>query len=77
MTFRTITNDFFEEEDKHYVTIWMEGDYLAGEPFISSARELNAVGWFPWIALPQPLFLPLKNLIAGQYTAFSEADQLS
>src|ERR1700730_2512396 len=32
VTFRTITNDFFEDEGKHYVTIWMEGDYLSGEP---------------------------------------------
>ena len=76
VTFRTITNDFFEDEGKHYVTIWMEGDYLSGEPFINSARELTAVGWFPWDVLPQPLFLPLKNLLSGQYASFSEADRL-
>ncbi len=77
VTFRTITNDFFEEEGKHYITIWMEADYHSGEPSIASARELTAIGWFPWLALPQPLFLPLNNLIAGQYAPFSENDQLS
>src|SRR5215469_6073810 len=30
-TFRTITNDIFEEEGKHYITIWMEGTYVSGE----------------------------------------------
>ena len=64
--FRAITNDHFAAEAKHYITIWMEGRYLAGEPIINAADELTAVGWFAWDALPEPLFLPLQNLLAGK-----------
>ncbi len=63
VTFRAITNDLFEAEEKHYVTIWMEGRYVSGEPRINSQREMSEVGWFSWDALPHPLFLPLKHLL--------------
>ena len=66
--FRTITNDIFEHEGKHYVTIWMEGRYVSGEARVNSAREMSEVGWFPWNALPTPRFLPLKNLLAKGYS---------
>jgi 8-oxo-dGTP diphosphatase len=57
--FRAITNDVFEAEEKHYITIWMEGRYRAGEARVNAAYEMAEVGWFAWDALPQPLFLPL------------------
>jgi 8-oxo-dGTP diphosphatase len=60
--FRTVTNDVFESDGKHYVTIWMEGRPI-GEPRIVAEREVEEIGWFAWEALPQPLFLPLENLI--------------
>jgi 8-oxo-dGTP diphosphatase len=64
--FRTITNDIFESEGKHYITIWMEGEVLSGEPMVNAADELSKVGWFSWHELPEPLFLPLRNLIEGK-----------
>ncbi len=67
LTFCTITNDIFVEEGKHYVTIWMEGKYVSGEARVNSAREMSAVGWFSWHALPTPLFLPLEHLLAQGY----------
>ena len=60
--FRCVTNDVFESEGKHYVTIWLEGKPI-GEPFIAAEKEVADIGWFAWDALPQPLFLPLENLI--------------
>jgi 8-oxo-dGTP diphosphatase len=60
--FRSVTNDIFESEGQHYVTIWMEGK-LVGEPTIAAEREVEEIGWFAWDALPQPLFLPLENLV--------------
>ena len=60
--FRAVTNDIFEETGKHYVTVWLEGT-PAGEPFIAAEREVEDLGWFDWDALPQPLFLPLENLV--------------
>jgi 8-oxo-dGTP diphosphatase len=64
-TFFTITNDIFEDDHKHYVTIWLECVYVSGEPVINSQREMSQIGWFPQTSLPEPLFLPMKNLLAG------------
>jgi 8-oxo-dGTP diphosphatase len=60
--FRTVTNDIFEGEGKHYITIWFEGKPV-GEPSIVAEKEVAEIGWFAWDALPQPLFLPLENLV--------------
>jgi 8-oxo-dGTP diphosphatase len=60
--FHALTNDVFPEEGQHYITIWMEGS-STDEPTIASEREISEIGWFAWDALPQPLFLPLENLV--------------
>jgi 8-oxo-dGTP diphosphatase len=64
--FRAVTNDVFEAEGKHAITLWMEGEYLSGEAKINAAYEMSEVGWFRWEQLPEPLFLPFGNLLAGQ-----------
>ncbi|MDQ6659745.1 MAG: NUDIX domain-containing protein [Chloroflexota bacterium] len=66
VTFRAVTNDFFEAEGKHYFTMWMEGRYISGEAIINAPSEAAEVGWFTWNMLPQPLFLPFANLLAGK-----------
>lgn len=60
--FRAVTNDIFEEEEQHYITVWFEGKAV-DEPFIAAEREAEEIGWFAWDALPGPLFLPLANLV--------------
>lgn len=60
--FRAVTNDIFEETGKHYITVWLEGK-ADGKPFIASKGEVEEIGWFAWNALPEPLFLPLENLV--------------
>jgi 8-oxo-dGTP diphosphatase len=62
LRFRAVTNDVFEADRKHYITIWMEGTTIS-EPFIASEREVEEIGWYAWDALPQPLFLPLENFV--------------
>lgn len=66
VTFHVITNDVFEKEQKHYITVWMEATYVSGEAQVSAPYEESEVGWFSWNALPQPLFLPLEHLITGE-----------
>ena len=63
--FRVITNDVFESEHKHYITVWMEAKYVSGEPASKAPSEESEVGWFTWRDLPQPLFLPLQHLLTG------------
>src|SRR2546422_10122585 len=53
--FRVITNDVFEAEQVHYITVWFEAKYVSGEPKVNSPEEESEVGWFSWNALPQPL----------------------
>ena len=65
--FRAVTNDVFAAEGKHYITLWLEGDFSGGEPRVNAAYEMAEVGWFTWDALPQPLFLPLQQLLDGNH----------
>ncbi len=64
--FRAVTNDVFRETGKHYITVWMETTRFSGEPRMNAPAEVANLGWFDWNALPQPLFLPLQNLLNGK-----------
>jgi 8-oxo-dGTP diphosphatase len=64
--YRAITNDVFEAEGKHYITIWMDAKYAGGVPVVNDVSEMSEVGWCAWDTLPQPLFLPFQHLLAGQ-----------
>ncbi len=61
--FRAVTNDIFEEEGRHYITLWMDCQTSSQAPFIAAEEEVTELGWFAWDALPSPLFLPLENLL--------------
>jgi 8-oxo-dGTP diphosphatase len=60
------TNDLFAESGLHYITLWMRGEHAAGEATVAAPDEASEVAWFPWDALPEPLFLPLRNLLTGK-----------
>lgn len=60
------TNDIFEVEGKHYVTLWVEADYDSGEPVITSPRETAFVGWIPVTQLREPRFVPFQNFLDGK-----------
>src|SRR2546421_10694305 len=64
--FRVITNDVFEAEQKHYITLWFDAKYVSGEAKALAPEEESEVGWFTWVSLPQPLFRPLHNLFRGK-----------
>jgi 8-oxo-dGTP diphosphatase len=75
--FRVITNDLFEKEQKHYITVWVDAEYVAGEPEVKAPEEESEVGWFSWDALPKPLFLPLQHLLEGKtYPSQATEDKL-
>jgi 8-oxo-dGTP diphosphatase len=61
-----LTNDVFEADGKHYVTLWFEADYASGDPDVRAEDELADVVWFSREQLPAPLFLPLENLLEGR-----------
>ncbi len=61
-----LTNDVFEAEDKHYITLWFEAEHVQGEAQVRAPDELSGVAWFPNDDLPEALFLPLRNFLAGR-----------
>jgi 8-oxo-dGTP diphosphatase len=60
------TNDIFQEENKHYVTLFFECTRWEGE--VVNAEPVKCLGWewFAPTALPAPLFLPIQQLLAGR-----------
>ncbi len=61
--FLTVTNDVFENEDKHYVTIFMTCEYESGEPQILEPDKCQEWKWFKYDELPKDLFLPYDRLL--------------
>lgn len=70
--FAAVTNDIFEREDKHYITIFMMADYQSGEVRLMEPHKCEKWEWFPWedSELPSNLFLPLQNLKKSGYNPF-------
>lgn len=64
-----VTNDVFEREAKHYVTLWFEAEHESGEAAALAKDELDVVGWFAEDELPEPLFPPLQKLVEGRTLA--------
>ena len=66
----TFTNDLFEKEGKHYVTLFMLADCEQGTPEVREPEKCERWAWFAREALPQPLFLPLQNLLKDGFSLF-------
>lgn len=57
------TNDMFEQERRHYVTIFVIAQCAGGALDNREPEKCERWDWFEWRALPQPLFLPIRNLL--------------
>ena|ERR1700683_3433022 len=70
--FLAVTNDVFESESKHYITIWLEADWAANEPKICEPDKLSDLAWHTLQDLPSPLFEPcyqnLRNIKPELFT---------
>jgi 8-oxo-dGTP diphosphatase len=60
--FLTITNNVFHDEGVHSVTIWLESDYKSGNAKIMEKEKCDQMSWYTFKTLPNPLFLPWKDL---------------
>ena len=60
-----MTNDVFESDGKHYVTIWVLAEDVGDDEIVLKTDESSEHGWFPLDAFPSPLFVPLQNLLNG------------
>ncbi len=58
------TNDVFEQEDKHYITLFVVAECEVGEAKIMEPNKCKQWKWFALDSLPKPLFLPMTNVLA-------------
>lgn len=65
------TNDIFENESKHYITLFVTAKYISGEAKIMEPGKCDGWDWFDWNNLPSPLFLPIQNLLKQNYNPFT------
>ncbi len=70
--FKTLDNHIFKKEGKHYVTIWLEADYVRGKPRINAKDEISDVGWFAWDNLPKPMFVKFPSFIKKGYSVIEK-----
>lgn len=59
----TFTNDPFPVEDKHYVTCYVKAEIDSGEVVIMEPHKCETWEWFDWGMFPEPIFIPLENLL--------------
>lgn len=70
--FLALTNDYMPDEDKHYITIWMEADWESGEPALLEPDKWVDQQWRTFQTLPSPLFEPCwQNLRKAKPDLFS------
>jgi len=60
------TNDYFEAEGKHCVTLYVTAACPEGEAEVREPEQCRQWKWFKLNNLPQPLFLPLDNLLKDE-----------
>jgi len=62
-----VTNDFFEKDGKHYITLFMRARYVGQEPKRMEPDKCEGWRWYDWNDLPENLMLPIKNLLKQGY----------
>ncbi len=71
--FGAVTNDIFKKDHKHYITIFMLSDFASGKVKVMEPNKCEQWEWFDWGQLPQPLFVPIKNLIKSGFNPLNPA----
>lgn len=65
--FGAVTNDVFDSDNKHYVSIWMVSDSKVGEPTITEPDKYVDQEWIDIDELPEPLFLSWRQLLISEF----------
>jgi 8-oxo-dGTP diphosphatase len=68
--FGPFTNDVFEKDKKHYVTLFVIADYDSGVAEVLEPDKCESWEWFDWAQFPKPLFLPTQNLLKLGFNPF-------
>ena len=60
--FGPYTNDIFEDEGEHYVTVFIIALKVSGHVKLREPDKCEGWKWFEVSALPSPLYMPLQAL---------------
>ncbi len=76
-----ITNDYFEQEQKHYNTLFFRAKHLDGEAKVMEPDSCPGWEWYSWQEVKmiyqnnkKQLFLPIQNLIKQGDNPFYNLD---
>lgn len=67
LRFGMVTNDIFENEQKHYITIFIIADFASGDVTLMEPHKCEVWDWFEWGQFPKPLFLPIVNQLKTNF----------
>jgi 8-oxo-dGTP diphosphatase len=67
LRFGPYTNDIFDKEGKHYVTLFIIADHDSGTPIVKEPQKCEKWEWHGWPPEVSPYFLPLKNLLERNF----------
>lgn len=65
------TNDIFEQENKHYVTLFVTAQYDHGDLENKEPDKCERWDWFHWNKMPEPRFLSLQHLLLQNFDPFA------
>ena len=65
VTLGPYTNDFFFDDRKHYITLYLFASCLRGDPRVMEPNRCEEWRWCS-SPYPEPIFLPLKNLLTRE-----------
>lgn len=64
LTLLTVTNDFFPDENKHFVSICFKTVLSKfTDPNLLEPEKCSEWGWFSLQNLPKPLFSPVRDIL--------------
>lgn len=59
------SNDYFQKENKHYITLFVFAKEFSGQPKVLEPEKCAEWRYFPISDLPHPLFLPLESMLSS------------
>jgi 8-oxo-dGTP diphosphatase len=65
--FGAVSNNVFDKEKVHSITIWLLCDYKSGEPKILEPHKAAGIAWRDFESLPSPLFQPWVELLSSEF----------
>lgn len=64
--FAAMTNDFFPDDNKHYITLWYVGRWVANEPEIKEPHKCSEMRWVTFDNMPTPALLTYNHITEEQ-----------